>query len=192
MHSHQEQQTPDQLFFFNMYVKSRRYNDEFRVYNQALLEEFATNALSSLFNTFVTLAEEANSKSIERLSTYGHLFLERYIEPTLQQTDDELNLLTGLNVQYEYRDTCHSEEWDLQTFKTIKTSITKVSVGIKADSSVNDATSHSPDHSLTFDELHQLIKEMWTNHSELLLLAERLSARSACLENWRRKRENNP
>lgn len=190
MHSPQESQTPDQLFFFNMYVQSRRYNGAYKVYTQALLEEISNDEISSLFTTFVTLAEEANSKSIERLSTYGHLFLDTYIDHLHQDTGDTLNLLTGLNAQYEYQDICHSEEWDLQTFKAISDSIAKISVGIKNNSGLRDVKSNSSNDRLSFDELHEFVKELWTTHSELLKLAERLSARSACLENWRNKQDN--
>ncbi len=141
------------------------------------------------FDIYVTAKR---NNSIEQLSTYGHLYIKTYIEPMLQETEESLNLLMGRTSQYEYRDICHTKEWDYRHYRTIKSNIATLTIGIKANSSLRNDESHSPDNTITFDELHQFIKQMWTNHSELLELTNRLLDRIDCLEDWLNRRENNP
>lgn len=158
--------TPDELRYFKTYQKGLRYHEEY------------------VANCQEHTSLEDNRKSIECLSTYGLKFLDIYIEPLLQDTEESLNIHLGLTSQYEYRDTCHTKEWDWQSYKEIKSSIAALTVGFKTDNNV--------DNTLTFDELHTLIKKMWTNYYGLAKLANRLSDMLACLEDWRRKQSDIP
>lgn len=184
---------PYELRYFDTYKKAMRHHEEYIVYNRAARSSISPEgAISPLFNTFVAAAEEANSNAIERLSTYGHEFLETYVEPLLQDTEESLNLLMGLTTQYEYRDTCHREEWDWRHYRESKDNIATLTIGITANRSLRKQESHSPENTIAFDELHHLIKQMWSNYAELIKLANRLSDMVTCFENWRNNHNNNP
>jgi len=175
---------PYELRHFDIYKKALRYNEESDANSKKATKRLVSDSvITPQFITFAKAAEEANTKAIQQLANYGAKFLDTYIEPTIQETDDSLNMLMGLTAQYQYRDTCHTKEWDWQLFKRIKSNIATLSIGIKANSGLRDQT---------FDELHKLIKLMWSNHSELLELSYRLSDMIACFEDWQSKRGNTP
>ncbi len=150
-----------------------------------------SSALPFELKYFDTYVDAKGNNSTEQLATYGHNYLETYIEPMLQETEESLNLLMGRTSQYQYRDICHTKEWDYRHYRTIKENIATLSIGIKANSSLRKNATHSADNHMTFDELHQLIKQMWTNHSELLELTNRLLDRIDCFEDWLTNRDNN-
>jgi hypothetical protein len=184
MHSQEEPQTPDKMRYFDTYREAKDKRDEsIRLVNE--IREEANRHPGVLSATMLALmrrVDESNKDAIELLSSYGDKFLKHYVEPTLEETEESFNLYSGLRSQnYEYRDVCHTKEWDWRTYKTIKTDIATLSVGIS-----------STDSSLTFDEVHNLIRQIWANYFELLKLVNRLSDMFACFENWKNKRENNP
>lgn len=182
MQSPREPQTPDQMRYFNTYRKAKRKNEESNRILGKIRQEANRHPgfLSATMLSLMRSLDENNKEAIELLANYGEMFLSHYVEPTLEETEDSFNLYSGLrSYHYEYRDVCHTKEWDWHTYKTTKANIATLSVGIRRR-----------DSSFTFDELHTLIKEMWSNYFELIQLVFRLSAMSACFENWRNKREN--